>query len=53
METLGVVGAVLKRGPGLTAVVGAQDQVEHADHIAGFFIGEPDVQQRFVRALIQ
>ncbi|MCY1428209.1 hypothetical protein D9M71_440860 [compost metagenome] len=53
VEALRVVGAVLEWRPGLTAVVGAQDQVEHADHIAGFFIGEPDVQQRFVRALIQ
>ncbi|MNN71110.1 hypothetical protein D3C81_1870140 [compost metagenome] len=52
VETLGVVGTVLIRRPGLTTVVGAQDQVEHADYIAGFFVGEPDVEQRFVRALI-
>ncbi|MNT13131.1 hypothetical protein D3C72_1480890 [compost metagenome] len=52
VETLGVVGAVLEWRPGQATVVGAQDQVEYPDHIAGFVVGEPDAEQRFVRALI-
>ncbi|MNR34171.1 hypothetical protein D3C85_1519180 [compost metagenome] len=52
VETLGVVGAVLEWCPGQATIVGAQDQVEYPDHIAGLVVGEPDVEQRFVRALL-
>ncbi|MNP77957.1 hypothetical protein D3C76_1754770 [compost metagenome] len=52
MQALRVVGAILERRPALAAIVSAQDQVEHADHIADLVIGEPDVEQRFVRALL-
>ncbi|MNQ89345.1 hypothetical protein D3C85_1046510 [compost metagenome] len=46
-----VVDAVLEWRPALAAVLGAQDQVEHTDHIAHLVVGEPDVEQRLVRAL--
>ncbi|MNF72353.1 hypothetical protein D3C84_543300 [compost metagenome] len=47
-----VVGAVLERDPVLSTVFGAQDQVEHPDRITEFVVGEPDVEQRFVGALL-
>ncbi len=53
MQALRVVGAILQRRPALAAIVGAQDQVEHADHIADFVIGEPHIEQRFVGALLE
>ncbi|MNO98576.1 hypothetical protein D3C76_903240 [compost metagenome] len=47
-----VVDAVLEWRPVLAAILGAQDQVEHADHIAQLVVGEPDVEQRLVGALL-
>ncbi|MNF71159.1 hypothetical protein D3C84_531040 [compost metagenome] len=36
----------------MAAILGTQDQVEHADHVADLVVGEPDVEQRLVGALL-
>ncbi|MNL31932.1 hypothetical protein D3C87_1537510 [compost metagenome] len=51
VKALRVVGAVLERRPVLAAVLGAQDQVEHPDHITQLVVGEPDIEQGFVGPL--
>ncbi|MNE42695.1 hypothetical protein D3C80_1368410 [compost metagenome] len=52
MQALRIVGAVLHRRPGATAVQGAQDQVEHADRVAALRVDEPDVEERLVGAFV-
>ncbi|MNZ57262.1 hypothetical protein D3C78_752360 [compost metagenome] len=49
---MGIVSAVLEGGPMLATVFGAQDQVEHTNHKANLVVGEPDVEQRLVGALL-
>src|SRR5688572_5328918 len=45
VQRLRVVGAIEPWLPRAAAILGAQDEVEGADHEAGAFIGEPDVQE--------
>ncbi|MOA09123.1 hypothetical protein D3C78_1289310 [compost metagenome] len=53
METAGVVHAVDPGLPVATAVDRTQDQVESADDEAFALIGEPDIEERLVRALFR
>ncbi|MNO74560.1 hypothetical protein D3C76_655640 [compost metagenome] len=52
VKALRVVDAVLEWRPALTTILGTQDQVEHTHHIAQFVVGEPDIEQRLVGALL-
>ncbi|MNC32676.1 hypothetical protein D3C75_810390 [compost metagenome] len=52
VKALRVVDAILERCPAAAAILGAQDQVEHPDHITDFVVGEPDAEKRLVGAFI-
>ena len=52
LKNLRIVGAVEPRLPGLAAVGGAEDQVVGADDVAVLRVGEPDVEERLVGALL-
>ncbi|MCY1454916.1 hypothetical protein D9M71_720130 [compost metagenome] len=47
-----IVGAIHQRNPAPAAVFSAENQIERADDISGFIIGEPNVQKRFVSPFI-
>ena len=52
VEEFRIVGAVEPRRPRRAAVVGAEDQVVGADHVAFVLVGEPHVEERLVGALL-
>ncbi|MCY1300326.1 hypothetical protein D9M69_484560 [compost metagenome] len=51
VQLLRVLGAFEQRLPALAAILGAQDQVEWTNHVAGLLVVEPEIVERLVRTV--